>query len=127
MDNARPGVLIIDDEKMSINVLSHILNQDYTIYTARDGQTGLEIAEEYVPNLILLDIVMPGMDGYEVIAKLRESEVTKDIPVIFITGLTNNEDIKKALAIKVSDYIFKPVNAADVKSKVDKHIKSTVA
>ena len=124
MDQAgKYGILIVDDEKSNLNVLAHTLRQEYTVYTAKDGITGIEIANEYLPDLILLDIIMPEMDGYEVIAKLKESERTKIIPVIFITGLANHESVEKGMSLGAADYIFKPFNAVTIKEKVEKQLK----
>ena len=124
MENAvKPNILIVDDEKFSINILSHILHQDYTIYSARDGKTGLEIANEYMPDVILLDIVMPEMDGFEVLSALKSSEKTKHIPVIFVTGLESGVNTNNGLASETADCIYKPFKASDVKEKVGKQIQ----
>ena len=112
------SVLIIDDEKLSINVLVHILQRDYLLHTTKEGKIGVEIANEFLPDVILLDIVMPDMDGFEALSLLKSSDRTKNIPVIIITGLRDGEDIEKFAALGVADYIFKPVNAAQVKEKV---------
>ena len=127
MGTEKHSLLIIDDEKSSLNVLTHILRLDYTIYTAKDGKTGIEIANEYTPKLILLDIIMPDMDGYEVLALLKASEKTKNIPVIFITGLANGQDEKTGSMPEVADYIYKPFQAANVKEKVDTQIQIMTA
>ena len=127
MATEKHSILIIDDEKSSLNVLTHILRQDYGIYTAKDGKTGLEIADEYMPALILLDIVMPDMDGYEVLAHLKASEKTKNIPVIFITGLDAGQNGTTGRAPEAAEYIYKPFHAADVKEKVDAQINIMTA
>jgi len=119
----RYSILIIDDEKFSINVLAHILRQDYIIYTAKDGKTGIEIANEFNPDIILLDIIMPEMDGYEVLSALKSSEKTKHIPVIFVTGLDSGGNNKNDLTSGMADCIYKPFKASDVREKVDKQIK----
>ena len=124
MENTfKHSILIVDDEKFSINILVHILNQNYTIYTARDGKTGLEIANEYKPDVILLDIVMPEMDGYKVLSALKSSEKTKHIPVIFVTGLEGGVNKTNILASEIADCIYKPFKASDVKEKVGKQIQ----
>ena len=123
VSEASNSILIIDDEKSSINVLAHILRQNHTIYTARDGKTGLEIANEFLPDIILLDIIMPEMDGYKVLSELKSSPKTRHIPVIFVTGLDSSENIKNDIASETADCIYKPFNAADVKEKVDKQIQ----
>jgi diguanylate cyclase (GGDEF)-like protein len=107
---ARNSILIVDDDKLNLKVLTNILHAEYTIYTAKDGQAALEMAEEYSPDLILLDIIMPGMDGYEVLAVLKKSEKLRETPVIFITGLDSTADEEKGLTMGAVDYISKPFN-----------------
>jgi len=120
---SKNSILIIDDEKTNILYLNRILSADYEIYTAKDGEKGLELVGEYLPDLILLDIVMPGMDGYEILASLKTSEKTKNIPVIFITGLTGDEHESKGLALGADDYISKPFNDEIVRLRVRNQIK----
>lgn len=113
-------ILIVDDETSNLHVLYHILRRDYTVYMAQDGRTGLDIAGEFIPDLILLDIILPVMTGYEVIGQLKSMENCKHIPVIFISGLAESGSMEKGLASGASDYIFKPINAAEVLEKVQK-------
>ena len=117
------SILIVDDEKSNLLVLNGILNQDYTLYLARDGKEALERANEYMPDLILLDILMPGMDGYETLEKLKSSHKTKDIPIIFITGLSNVEDQVKGLGCDVADYITKPFSRQIITLRIRNHMK----
>jgi diguanylate cyclase (GGDEF)-like protein len=117
-ETKKNSLLIVDDEKLNLKVLTHILLQDYTIYAAKDGLTAIEYAKEYHPDLILLDIIMPGMDGYEVITELKQIDNIKDIPVIFITGLNNSEDEEKGLALGAVDYINKPFISAVIRLRV---------
>ena len=121
--SSKSSILIIDDEKTNILYLNRILSADYEIFTAKDGEKGLELVNEYLPDLILLDIVMPGMDGYEILASLKTSEKTKAIPVIFITGLTGDEHESKGLALGADDYISKPFNDEIVRLRVRNQIK----
>jgi diguanylate cyclase (GGDEF)-like protein len=104
-------------------VLSHILQPEYTIYTAKDGASAIQKTEKFLPDLILLDILMPDMDGYEVLSVLQQSDKTKHIPVIFITGLNSLEDQKKGLKLGAVDYINKPFDDMIVKLRVELHIK----
>ena len=120
------SILVVDDEKINLNVMNHTLQRDYTIYAAKDGKTAIKIANECVPDLILLDVVMPEMDGYEVISKLKASEKTKDIPVIFITGLSDSEDIEKGIALGAVDFVTKPLTATVLKEKVKLQIQSVI-
>jgi len=117
------SILIVDDEKANLMVLTHLLSREYVIYTAKDGQDAIGKAGKLLPDLILLDIVMPGMDGYEVLATLKNSEETRHIPVIFITGLDSGEDEEKGLILKAADYISKPFRAAIVKLRIRNQIQ----
>ncbi|MCL2009879.1 MAG: diguanylate cyclase [Synergistaceae bacterium] len=117
------SVLIVDDEKSNLMTLTHILNPDYTIYTAKNGADAVAKAKEYLPDLVLLDIIMPEMDGYEVLAALKGMSDTRDIPVIFITGLSSPEDEEKGLSSHAADYISKPFSAAIVKLRVRNQVQ----
>ena len=116
-------VLIVDDENSNIMALTHILSSGYTIYAAKNGQNAIRAAEKYLPDVILLDIIMPEMDGYAVLAALKASKKTQNIPVIFITGLSDITAEEKGLALGVADYITKPFSAAIVKLRLLNQIK----
>ena len=116
-------ILITDDEKMNVEILGSILSPIYNLLVSRNGTRALELANEHKPDLILLDVLMPDMTGFEVIKKLKESENTNRIPVIFITGLTNAEDEEKGFFLGAVDYILKPFNKSIVKARVNNHIK----
>jgi diguanylate cyclase (GGDEF)-like protein len=113
----------VDDEKLNITALTHILSSKYTIYAAKDGLDAIETAKELLPDIILLDIIMPGMDGYEVITALKSAEETRHIPVIFITALNSPEDEEKGLALAAADYIIKPFSPAIVKLRIRNQIQ----
>ena len=117
------SVLIVDDEKSNILALTHILGKEYNVYVSRDGHDAIDAAHEYLPDLILLDVLMPGMDGYAVIEELKSSETTREIPVIFITGLRSAEDEKKGLSLGAVDYISKPFHTSIVELRVHNQIK----
>jgi len=117
------SLLIVDDDTSTLMEFVHLFQPTYTIYTAKDGPSALERAEELLPDLILLDILMPGMNGFEVIAKLKKSDKTKTIPVIFITGLNENSNESEGLAIGAVDYIRKPFDATIVKYRIRNQIK----
>ena len=117
------SILIVDDEKSNLMVLTHLLGREYAIYTAKDGRDAIDKAGKLLPDIILLDILMPEMDGYEVLAELKNSNETRDIPIIIITGLSSSEDEEKGLALKAADYISKPFHAAIVKLRVSNQIK----
>lgn len=117
------SILIVDDEKVNILALTRILRRDYVIYVATTGKDALELAKLHLPCIIILDILMPDMDGYEVITELKATAETKDIPVIFVTGLSNVGNEEKGLALGAADYIIKPFSDAIVRLRVQNQIK----
>lgn len=116
-------ILIADDERFNLNILVDILKPDYKIIVAKDGKQAIERAKSKPLDLILLDIMMPEMDGYEACKKLKENEQTKDIPVIFITAMKEEGDEAKGFDLGAVDYITKPFKAAIVKARVKVHLK----
>jgi diguanylate cyclase (GGDEF)-like protein len=123
MATGKNSLLIVDDDSANLMVLAHILQPEYTIYTAKDGASAIQKAEKFLPDLILLDILMPDMDGYEVFAALRQSDRTKHIPIIFISGLNSLEDEKTGLKLGAVDYINKPFDDMVVKLRVALHVR----
>jgi len=123
MGNNEKKILIVDDEKMNIIALAHFLKPQYEVIIAVDGASALEAAEKHMPDLILLDIIMPDMNGFEVLIKLKDSATTMNIPVIFITGLSNAGDEEKGLSLGAVDYIAKPFNQSVVKARIKTQIK----
>jgi len=117
------SILIVDDEKSNILALTHMLSPEYTLYAARDGNDAIDAAWEHRPDLILLDVLMPGLDGYAVYEALKNNDETKGIPVIFITGLSDAEDEQKCLSLGAADYISKPFSSAVVELRVRNQIK----
>jgi len=124
MDTNKNSILIVDDENINILTLTHLLRTEYTVFAAKNGQYAINVAKKQLPDLILLDIIMPEMDGYEVLSQLKKDEETRKIPVIFITGLVSDEDEKKGLALGAADYIRKPLKDDIVKQKVRNQIPS---
>ena len=122
-EKKRNSVLVVDDEKSNIMMLTQILSPEYTVYASRSGEDAIDVAREYLPDIILLDIIMPKMDGYEVISSLKKFEETQKIPVIFVTGLSDQEEEEKGLALGASDYISKPFSPAIVKLRVRNQIR----
>jgi diguanylate cyclase (GGDEF)-like protein len=116
-------ILIVDDEKMNIMVLAQFLKSQYEIIIAADGVSALETAEKHVPDLILLDVIMPEMNGFEVLTRLKNSSITINIPVIFITGLDSAEDEEKGLLLGAVDYITKPFHKSVVKARISTQLK----
>jgi len=115
-------VLIVDDAVENISLLVNILKDKYHVSTAKDGKTALEAAQkEPQPDLILLDVLMPNIDGYEVCRKLKETENTKDIPVIFLTVLDEVGDITKGFDVGGVDYVTKPFEPTVLLARVKTH------
>jgi len=108
MQEKKNSILIIEDDKVNIEILTEILGGAYEVHVTQNGRDGIEMANSIKPDLILLDIVMPGMDGYEVIKILKDEAATKDIPIIFVTSLDKVDDERKGLMLGASDYIQKP-------------------
>ncbi len=125
MNGTRQKLLIVDDLITNIKVLMSILNAHsaYDIAVATSGQQALDIALLEMPDLILLDVMMPGMDGYEVCQRLKSDQRTKDIPVIFVSAMDEAEDEARGLEAGGLDYITKPVNKAIVKARVRIHLE----
>jgi phosphoserine phosphatase RsbU/P len=116
-------ILIVDDTPTNIGVISGALRDSYKTKVATNGAKALAIAaEEEKPDLILLDVMMPGMDGYEVCSRLKADQFTREIPVIFLTGQTSAEDETKGFDVGAVDYIHKPFSPAVVKARVRSHI-----
>ena len=116
-------ILIVDDDRTNLMYLDNLLGEEHALFMAKDGSQALRRVAEYMPDLILLDIIMPGMDGYEVLTELKRSEKTKDIPVIFITGLNGEEDETNGLQLGADDYIHKPFNDAIVKLRIRNQLR----
>jgi len=115
----KPSVLIVDDMSENIDILRGILKQNYKLKIATDGENALKIAKgQQKPDIILLDIMMPGMDGYEVCQKLKQDPATQTIPVIFITAKTATEDEQRGFELGAVDYILKPFNSVIVEARV---------
>jgi len=116
-------VLIVDDTPENILILMETLKNEYAIVAAKNGEKALQLANaDPVPDIILLDIMMPGMDGYEVCERLKANDKTKDIPVIFITAKTEEEDEIKGFNLGAVDYITKPISPPKVQARVRIHL-----
>ncbi|MCL2185367.1 MAG: response regulator [Treponema sp.] len=117
------SLLIVDDDVSNLIELTHILQTEYKIHTSKDGKTAIEMAKKSMPDLILLDIIMPNMNGFEVLAEIKKNELIKDIPVIFITGISEGENESAGLSIGAVDYIRKPFDSMVVKLRVRHQIQ----
>jgi putative two-component system response regulator len=117
-------ILLVDDNTTNLQILRETLDgQGYKLLVAKNGSGALTIAHKALPDLILLDIMMPEMDGYEVCEKLKEDEKTKHIPVVFITAMTADEDEARGLALGAVDYITKPIIPELVRARVRNHLE----
>jgi putative two-component system response regulator len=122
--NNKSRILIVDDEPGNIKILSNVLAQDYALSVATNGKQALEIARVQSPDIILLDMIMPEMDGIEVCQALKASEETKDIPVIFVTSMSDTANEERGLDAGAVDYISKPISPPIVKARVRIHIQN---
>lgn len=120
----RSRVLIVDDAAENLRILGETLHDNYTIMFARNGQDALRIAEsDTPPDLILLDVIMPGINGYEACRRLKKSPKTSDIPVIFVTAQDDGVDEATGLSLGAQDYIKKPFIASLVRNRVDSAVE----
>jgi PAS domain S-box-containing protein len=118
------NVLIVDDTTANINILGHIMARGgLNISVAPNGEKALELIGKNKPDLILLDVMMPGIDGYEVCERLKQDETTRDIPVIFLTALSDLENIVKGFKVGAVDYITKPFKEAEVVCRATSQLK----
>ncbi len=119
-----PRILIVDDETKNIQVLGTLLLQKkgYYINVAQNGREALKTVQKVIPDLILLDVVMPEPDGFEVCRQLKSSPETKDIPVIFLTAKSDTDDIVRGFELGAADYVTKPFNSAELLARVQTHM-----
>jgi len=116
-------VLVVDDVLQNLQVIgTALMDAGYEISMATNGQQCLEMLETIYPDLILLDIMMPEMNGYEVCKKIKSNDVLKEIPIIFLTAKTETKDILEAFEAGGSDYVTKPFNQAELLARVNTHI-----
>jgi len=120
--NKKSTILLVDDAPQNIDVLKGILASEYKIQVATHAEQALKICAKSPPDLILLDIIMPGMSGHITCIKLKENPRTQNIPVIFVTGMEDEEDEVKGFALGAVDYITKPVSPAIVRARVKTHL-----
>lgn len=120
--DSRPKLLLVDDEPTNLQVLRQILQDDYRLFFAKDGDKALEMAARERPDLILLDVMMPGMTGYEVCTRLKQDEMTVATPVIFVTALADVDDEARGFEVGAVDYITKPVSPPIVRARVRTHL-----
>lgn len=120
----KPVVLIVDDEPANLSALSSLLSREYQVRVSKSGGEALELAQrDPLPEIILLDVMMPDMDGFAVITRLKETSATAEIPVIFVTALDQSFDEEKGFACGAVDYIAKPIHPAIVRARVRTHLE----
>ncbi len=120
----QPIILIVDDVSINLQVLGNILKKSgYKISAALSGKQALTIIENTKPDLILLDIMMPEMDGFEVCKILKSKPETKDIPIIFLTAKTEKQDVIDGINLGAVDYVTKPFNSTELLARVNNHIE----
>jgi diguanylate cyclase (GGDEF)-like protein len=124
MNEKMPRILIVDDERLNVEVLNGLLKDHYSITVAMNGEQALKAARSKTkPDLILLDIMMPEMDGYEVCRKLKADQKTKEIPVIFVTAMNSTDDETKAFDVGAVDFITKPIKTAVAMARINTHLE----
>lgn len=116
-------VLVVDDTPENIDVLVGVLSEKYRVKVAQNGEKALKVVSKALPDLILLDVMMPVMDGYEACRRLKENPETADVPVIFLTAKATPEDIVKGFDLGAVDYITKPFNARELEVRVSNHLQ----
>lgn len=119
---SKPKLLVVDDQPINIQVMHQIFVADFQVFMATSGAQALALCKDNPPDLVLLDIVMPGMDGFEVCAQLKADAATRNIPVIFVTAHTDAAQETRGLEVGAVDFISKPVNPAVVRARVKTHL-----
>lgn len=119
----KPVILAVDDDATNLRFLEEILQENYRPYLAPSGERAIKFLQKRIPDLILLDVEMPDMSGYEVIREIKQNPEWKDIPIIFLTGLEGRDNEKEALALGAVDYILKPISAEIVKARAGLHVE----
>lgn len=119
---SQPKMLIVDDQALNIRLLHELFQREFELYMATDGPQAISMVQELKPDLILLDVVMPGLDGFEVCRQLKEDPATRHIPIIFITGSFDENDEVRGFEIGASDFIHKPINPVITRARVNTHL-----
>ena len=123
MENFSQKVLIVDDEKANRKILKELLQDEASIIFAKNGEQAVELAHKHLPDLILLDVIMPDRSGFEVIEDIKNNKETMNISVIFVTGLANSDDEERGFDLGGCDYIYKPFKANIVIARVMMHLE----
>ena len=121
--NNRPTVLIVDDDQASLKAVSSALEGDYNVLTALNGFEAVSLVKEHLPDLILLDVMMPDMDGFAACKIIRSDIAMEDIPIIFLTALDTFDGELEGLELRGTDYLAKPINYSLLKLRIRNHIE----
>lgn len=122
MESRHKRILVVDDKPNNLSLVTSILRPDYEVLLANNGERALTIARDQIPDLILLDIMMPGISGFEVCSILKKDPVTAEIPVIFLTARNDSDDFEKAYDIGAVDYTTKPINVKELMMRIKTHL-----
>ena len=126
--SGKTKILVVDDEPNIVQTLKDRLEMnDYSVCTACNGDEGLRTAQEESPDMILLDVIMPIMDGHEMLEKLRQQDWGKDISVIMLTARSQTQDIERARACNIDDYIIKPFDLSELLEKIESIVETRKA
>jgi len=119
-DDKKKKIYLIDDDDIHLTTAELFLQDEYEVHKAKSGQEALDYinSNKFVPNIILLDVIMPNMSGWEVFKKIREIDFLKSVPVAFVTSVAEESEKKKANKMGIADYIMKPFNMTDLKSRI---------
>lgn len=120
-------VLIVDDTETNIDILLDILGEEYDVTVAMDGESALEAVDEEPSDLILLDIMMPDIDGFEVCKRLKNNPETANIPIVFLSALTEEAEKQKGLDLGAVDFVTKPFEASEIQAKVKKYLTEYIS
>ena len=121
----KPTILLVDDEQKVLDLITFRLQLlGYRVITAKSGEEGLSLAEAQHPDLIILDVTMPGLDGLKVCSRLKESETLRTIPILMLTARSEVEDVNKAVAAGADDYVVKPYDPANLEMKIRRQLSS---
>ncbi|MDD5285933.1 MAG: response regulator [Desulfuromonadaceae bacterium] len=121
--NERPTVLVVDDTPANLSLLSGLLKEQYRIKLANNGFKAIELALAAPPDIVLLDIMMPEMDGYEVCRRLKSADATRHVPVIFLSAKTEVEDEERGFLAGAEDFIHKPISPPIVLARVKTYLE----
>ncbi|MCL1814751.1 MAG: response regulator [Treponema sp.] len=125
--SGKKKILLVDDDEIHLTTAELFLKNEYEIHKAKSGNEALEYlaGNKFAPDLIMLDIIMPNMDGWETFNRIRATDFLKNVPVVFLTAAIEEAEKKRAFKMGIADYITKPYNMTDLKSRVNDVIKKT--